>query len=407
MKKRFFFAFMAAACLGVTFTATSCSDDDDDSKGGNSSAPKATMIFNEFVQDGGIMKIKGSGLSSSTKVTFVGKDGAALEGTNVSVSNGVLSVTVPEGVAEQSFVTLANGDKKSECPIMIRDTRNMLIDFDTEASLNSTFGVGAQGKGEDGSYVMVAPSANIPENYHAAGDKNQYGWFSSDDWQSISFVPGLAEEPTATSVFSDKIIEDAAKNITNYTLKFEMCVPKDGKTNGLGFVVGFSSNKDDSFNNARAFSAFFQPAVVNWDKSDTINGWSLSSIDFYEQSEWMTVSIPMSEFVWNAAGMNYLAFASSLVNGYEIDADNMAKIYTEGGQSYAQVNAGAITDARELKNKFGSLIMCTGTWDFGQGGENMYKGILAIDNVRLVPNDGNGAVYNKLGFGVPSQHFNN
>lgn len=408
MKKRYFFPVMAALSLGMAASVASCSDDKDDKKDNGSEAaskPEAFMFFNEFVPDGGTLKVKGQGFDANTVVEFQGADGAALAGEVTVKSADEVWVKVPAGVAESSFVTFKNAKtgESTECGIRLRDTRNVLVDFDTEESINNTYGAGANGKGEDGSYVMTAPDASIPENYSKNG-KNQYGWFTNDGWQAISFLPGMADAPTTNNVFGS-LLDDAKVNIEKYVVKFEMCVPTSGALDGLGLTVGFTSPDDDGLGNCRNFAAFFQPAEIVWNKEDTVNGWTVEKINKYTQTEWMTVTIPMSEFVWNAGAMNYYTSASNLVEGYPLEGEVAEKIYAAEGKSYAQVNGAAIADSRKLKSLWGGLILCTNTFDYGQGGEEKYSGILAIDNVRIVPNDGNGAIYGKVGFGVPSQHF--
>lgn len=419
MKKHFYFPFVAALSLGLV--ASSCSDSKDDEKkeenpsktDDTAKTPKAFMFYNEFVQDGGVLKVKGENFTANTVVEFQGKDGAAIAATKVECkSANEIWATVPAGVAESSFVTFKNGDKTSECAIRLRDTRNMLVDFNSEKSLALTFMSGDVDKAVDGTYAVTA-NAEIGDNYSSNG-ANQYGLFTDEDaWKGISYAPSASEDDLFAEDGSNSVLGSFAKEIAknpaslnDYVVKFEINVPKSGALDGLGVALAFTSAAEKEMTNGRKFAACFQPAEIVFDKTTDEEGktsWSLSSYKKFSTDGWMTVAVPMSEFVWNLYDNNYLTIPEVVGQGWEIPED-MAGVYAAGGKSYAEVNASKVATPDDLFDAWGGLQLLVNNYDFGSSG-NGKKGTLAVDNVRIVPNDGNGAIYPKAGFGVPSQHY--
>lgn len=383
--------------------------------------PTVYMMYNEFVADGDWLKLKGSSfVGDQMCVDFVMSDGtsATVSGADIKLigNNGdEMHVKVPAGAAfSQNFVVRnAAENKASVCPIMFRDYRNVLTDFD--AITNYMFGSGAIEKDAEGIYSLAygdektAWTSTVPANYSPTG-VNNFGVFNNaDGWQNISFVPGAltADNPTVFGPNFLPLIQADPASVNNYVVKFEMYVPKEFPTNYLVYTLGFSAANDDGCGESRAFCAGVQQSAITWNKDNPETGWEYEKASDFSTDGWMTVTVPMSEFMWNFQLKNYPAFAQNISEGDWGNADLQAAFGdSDNHTNYAQANQEAFGNSRKEKSKWGSLIMQINPYDGPKNAEAINKAAhIAIDNLRVVPNDGNGAIYPKTAFGKPSQHY--
>ena len=396
-------------------------------------APEIFMAYNEFVPEGGLLKLKGKNfVGDQIYVGFVSTDGqinwvnvpaygAGVEGgAGIKDEDGTeLWVNVPAGVAESNPLYVWNfiANKQSVSKIIFRDTRNMLADFENHLEYN--FHSGSVTKNDaDGTYNVYSYTGfgadgvqSVPGNYtNAASGINQFGIITPEDWTAISYIAtGDNETDDQKTVFAN-VIDDARANYANYCVKFELFVPEDYALDGAALTIGFSGNQT-AMSAPREYAAWFCPSQVSWTTTST--PWTVSSAKSFYTDGWMTVTIPMSEFIWNISMMNPTTSAQNYVNKTysEIPETDASKIYGDGGTSgdpsahlsYVQHAISAGTDLADEDGEFFSGLFMIYSNDDAIKSDDSF--LFAIDNVRLVKYDGNGAIYPKLNFGVPSQHY--
>ena len=167
----------------------------------------------------------------------------------------------------------------------------------------------------------------------------------------------------------------------------------------------------------RAYCAQLNFSEVSWNKTAGATGWAVNSVSSMNTSSgWMTVTVPLSEFKWSFANKNYIAYAQNLTENSWTDAKTAGEaaklLYGDGADIYGNASAGPSEKAHHPyydmnsdihdSESYGGLIIGFVSYDQAKTDNNF---LLAIDNVRIVPNDGNGAIYPKLNWGKPSQHY--
>ena len=112
----------------------------------------------------------------------------------------------------------------------------------------------------------------------------------------------------------------------------------------------------------------------------------------------------MDEFMWNFSNGNYITSAQNFTEG-KFDGESDQPFFGDPTHvSYVQKYQSKLSDDDELYEFFGGFAISFNPYDGPQNSGNK-NSHFAIDNIRIVPNDGNGAYYPKLGWGVPRQHY--
>ena len=338
------------------------------------------LFYNEFTIAGKPLKIKGGQYAKSAKVKVFFNDGngfnIASPKVDVKGTNEIWA-EVPNGVADSYPVMIVNGADSVKTDILFRDTRNVIIDFDTKKA------------------QLYIPGSADKHAELFTDNNGDYGVFDNlKDWQAVVYQSARenakAEYPTVFGKFTQDIV-DKKINIREFAIKFEVNVPKDSPIIGEVFEFGFcNGNDEDPIGNIRNCAAYWCPSEYVWIK-DT-DSWEIEDAKPFYTDGWMTVTIPFSELLWKSKNMSICADASH--NGQ----------YTNGAwtdykhhYNYSQLHA----DPTEVErwggftvnvNEYGSCLR-----------KEKYK--VAIDNIRIVPNDGAGALYLKKDYGVAQRHF--
>lgn len=386
--------------------------------------PTVYMMYNEFAADGDTLMLRGSNfVGDQMQVDFTMLDGQVYtaHGDDIilpSSDGSQMYVKVPLGAAPQQLLKIRNAaeGKESICNIIFRDNRNVLVDWDTD--VQSTYSTGSISKAADGTYAMVSEMYDwldeIPQLYSSVPGKNKCGVLalrSATDWVEVTFAPDAYEAQDDVRTVFGPFLNDVVANpssIANYLVKFEVRVPSTAPTNMACIALGFTSAAQTEAAQVRPFCAALQMSKIDWDKSSADEGWKLkSAADFSTyQGKWMTVQIPMDEFFWNLQEGNYITSAQNFTEGnfgndsdqkYFGDKVNRKKYHERYG---VELNEDALYDY------YGGFAISMNPYDAAQNAttKNM-DAHFTIDNIRIVPNDGNGAYYPKLGWGVPKQHY--
>jgi len=386
--------------------------------------PTVYMMYNEFVADGDTLMLRGSNfVGDQMQVDFTLIDGQVYtaQGADVtlpSADGSQLYVKVPAGAAPRQFLKVRNAaeGKESICNIMFRDNRNMLIDWDTNTDV--VYATGAIVKQVDGSYQMVSETIDwldeIPQLYSAVPGKNKCGIFrDADAWEGILYAPDAESEETRTvfGPFKNDIIANPS-SASNYLVKFEVRVPASAPTKMMCLALGFATGAQEvksAPDQIRPYCAGLQMSKIDWDKSSAEEGWKLQGAANFStyQGKWMTVQIPMDEFIWNFQNGNYITSAQNFTEG-KFDNESDKQFFGDGitRASYVSKFQSFLTKEDNMFEKFSAFAVSFNPYDGPQNASSENKNShFSIDNIRIVPNDGNGAYYPKLGWGVPKQHY--
>lgn len=385
--------------------------------------PTVYMMYNEFAADGDILMLRGSSfVGEQMQVDFALENGTiyTAQGPDITLpsSDGSqMYVRVPWGAKAQQLLTVRNAaeGKESICGIIFRDTRNILVDFDTNVNMVSS--TGAIAKGVDGSYSVAGLewAAEVPALYTASPTKiNNYGVLhDADNWEGFSFAPEANGEVyddvrSVYGIFKEEIKQNPASAL-NYLVKFEVWVPESNPTNQMVVTMGFTSAATGTPDAIRPYCAGLQMSKISWDKNSPDEGWKIASASNFSTyaGNWMTVQVPMSEFMWNFANGNYITSAQNFTEGnFGNDSDKDFFGDPTNKLGYVTKFADRLSDDDDLYDNFGGFNMSFNPYDGNQNTSAVNKNAhFAIDNIRIVPNDGNGAYYPKLGWGTPKQHY--
>jgi hypothetical protein len=385
-------------------------------------APTAYMFYNEFVPDDSILKVKGSSfVGDQLEVDFIadnGTDTLKVSGSDLSVKDAEgteLWVKVPKGVGCSHPVIFKNNAEpasrnKSVSKILFRDTTNMLINFDSNVGfLLNSGNVGKDAAGHYNPVDSISPAgvtygSLVPENYHRGNTKNAYGiFYQNDDWKAIQYAP------KNQSLVFGKYTDDALKNPKNYAVKFEVYVPEAYSMEGVTFALGFTSDREKDMTPPRKYSAELNFSPISWNKPAGA-AWTVAKAGSFYTSGWMTVTVPLDEFIWNIALKTYITDAQNLAGNKYADITDASDLYGDGlndGNPYSHQNYVSYIQTKGIGAE--DLFMYLGGFSIvcGSSDQPATDGsfIFAIDNVRIVPQDGNGAVYRKLDWGKPYQHY--
>jgi hypothetical protein len=226
-------------------------------------APEIYSIKCEYVPDGGTVVLTGDYFFYPTTVTFPGD----LEAEIISREKTELQVTVPTGsTAGKIKVETTFGEEESD--FLFRDNRNTILDFDTR--LHETWTAP----------IVYADSTPDPApcsgNYVTIISDEVSGW----DWENnliMLYWPknqGLPETPLATGLVNDLVFKfEANVPIEWHDVRMEIYMSTYNNSSGHG------RDEDDPL-----------PSHARWmpynDGPYTTDGW-------------ITVSIPLSDFMFD------------------------------------------------------------------------------------------------------------
>ncbi len=251
----------------------------------------------------------------------------------VTAIEGKIKVTTPSGVAASSF--------------HYRDSRGIITDFDGASNASSTTGIVPQGwnikvqykseGGVDGNYVELGPgSAPLADDSWNEEYKLPF-WCGNWNGDPMSITWG-AGVPICNVI--------DMSNFTNMSFKMEVCIPESNPWSACSMQIIFASAErvaNDSWQNntyihtgANGGLDLCRALWTPWAETGS----------YHTGGEWVTLTIPMTDFIYNADGTKGLVPLQSA-------------------------------------NDFASLIIWP--WNGGVSGTECTP-IFRYDNIRVVPN---------------------
>ena len=254
-------------------------------------APVIKSMSNEWAAVGEVVSILGDYFfASDTEPVQVSFPNAEVT-EFISVEKTKISFKVPEGAVEGKIkVSTMSGTAQSV--FHYRDSRGIITNFDGATDVvpqgwNIAATYSSEG-GLDGQYVQLGPS-DLDET--GAWNEQLKLPFWCGNWNgdpmSITSGPGI---PICN--FID------FTNFKNMGIKFELCIPESNPWSSAAMQVIFTSAEvcaNDSWQNN---------TYIHTDKGlcrGIYRPWEASG-SFHTSGKWITVTIPFSEFVYNADG---------------------------------------------------------------------------------------------------------
>ena len=279
-------------------------------------APKVEAMSNEWAPGGKTVTISGSYLFAPLSVQFPGVDPI-----DVSSSTGSsFEVTVPEG-AQPGKIKVTTDSGTAQSTFMYKDSRGMLFNFDNDPH-PTNHGWHAQ--------VIETDETALSGNFLRLGDPTvtldeEGGW--NDANFSFEYWPGDWDDPV-TYADSPRLTDYANfSEWKNMALKFELFIPHDNPWEsgamqlivaGVDLVTGGGEGVVDIDGNTTAgannmfISGDGKPQApralyIPWKDSGS----------FHTDDQWITVTVPYTNFVYNSDGTT---------NAYAISPETFASL---------------------------------------------------------------------------------
>lgn len=276
-------------------------------------APRVDKMSCEYAPAGSTTVLSGAYFaddpSSPLTVVF---EGSGEKAEIVSFDQESITIVVPEGATEGP-VTVSTIYGKGTTSFHYADTRGMLFDFERD---------GATGLGLDGHYWHCAPivedDLSLTGNYLKMGDAetliDDNAWpenthmftYWAGDWQQPLGYPARVGERLCDVV--------DFTNFKDMSLKFEMLIPSANPWQACAMQPIFSgvdktcygAAGTDIYGNPTADSnnSYFQDdsgkASTSWGRA-LYRPWTGSKA-YDTADKWVTVTVPLSEFIYNSVG---------------------------------------------------------------------------------------------------------
>lgn len=274
-------------------------------------APRIESMSCEYAHAGDVVTIDGAYFADDPNVPLTVSFGD-IPARIRSISQERLSVEVPEGAVEAPIVvTSIYGEGKSSFKYM--DTTGMLFDFDGITGLSTTQSWHAR--------PVISDETSISGNYTTLGDGNATmsaagGW--DDNNFSFEYWPGSWNTPTDYPSRVGERLFDVAdfSDFNNKSLKFELCIPSDKAWQAGAMQIIFAGTDRVSYGNAG--TDIFGNTVAGPNNDYVNSGWArglwtpwTASTPYHTDGKWITVSLPIKDFVYQSNGSGADSFLSS------------------------------------------------------------------------------------------------
>jgi hypothetical protein len=341
--------------------------------------PAIQMFYSEFVEANDVLRIRGN-YFFSPKVYFYGENDEEIEAVIVQSSSTEIKVTVPEKVAYSKPIKIVTNAGESISTILFRDKRNIIIDFDELWGRNTSLLVqGDSAWRKDGAtdFSVFGEKFELPKKRCDGfyGAINQIGYVQDGGYIAYSTADQGAEIKNALGSFTSERIE-------NLVLKFEIYVPIEYPISGVSANIYITPmNFGGVTDLGRSLTAlktadcvpgaYWNPFELRIDKTNPDEWVQGGSEEDFFTDGWMTVAVPLSDFKWNISqyGIYHLLSDLGLPDGL------------------------AYNSSLDPTKCFDFAFL----WNPQDGKQGPGDFIAYFDNFRIVPDDGGGAVFDKIG----------
>lgn len=376
--------------------------------------PCVTMCDNEMAVK--TLNVVGINLSEPLKAKFWDGTGHNIiatteDGSIVVYDQNRAKITIPEGVADNGTIVFENEFGEAETNFIFRDTRNLLITHDDPEYLNLF--------NQDRPYVeyydewndstikmsdaFIELKESIRKSENTRGDFSVF--WNVEGYSALTYFPNgvVPKYPTPFGCFSESIASGET-SFNDYVIKFEVYVPSEYPINGNGFGIGFY---DGECWNIRSYCAFWQPSKASFRKDDDGVWKSPATFDDWTSGgDWMTITIPMEELRYNFATQSYYCSPQTdrrLINDPDMEYHGFGDV--QNGLPFFDLPQNAKFASQLLGSKVKSIQGIGFVLGETDQPNKSSRPFIAVDNLRIVPKDNNGAVYPLLKWGQPTRDF--
>lgn len=254
-------------------------------------SPVITSMSCEYQPQGTDVTVYGNYFAEPMTLTFEDGNGAVVESFKKVEMNAV-TFTIPEG-AKPGKIKVQTESGLARSPFMYLDDRGLITDFDGTTDVvpqgwNFSGTYPTEG-GLSGAYLeMKSASPLTPGGWHE--DFKVEFWCGAWDGNPMGITSGVGVPICYVVDFTEW---------QKMAIKFELCIPSSNPWTGASLQVLFAgvdkvANDDGMQNN------------TYWEASTGISRglyhpWTATG-SFDTADQWITVTIPFSEFVYNADG---------------------------------------------------------------------------------------------------------
>ena len=273
-------------------------------------APRVDNMTCEYAHAGEIVTINGAYFADDPNVPLTVSFGD-IPATIKKISQEALEVEVPQG-AEEGPVTVTSIYGAGVSGFYYMDTRGMMFDFDGLTGLGNhgwhNAPIENDGTGISGNYMRLGDGATTLAGKDAWDDNN----FSFEYWAGSWNTP--TDYPAREGVRLFDIVDFSDYN--NMSVKFELCIPEAAAWQACAMQVIFSGTDKVSMGNAG--TDIFGNTVAGCNNSyfqgTSARGlWTpwTSTAAYHTSGKWITVSLPIKDFVYAPDGSGASSFLSS------------------------------------------------------------------------------------------------
>jgi hypothetical protein len=254
--------------------------------------PLVSSLNNEFAHDGDTVTLSGDYLLNYAKfpltITFPGNVNVT---KFISYSKTACTFVVPEG-AQKGYVTVESMYGKSRSNFYFRDDRCILFDFDDDGDAALASGHGWRGGNIRNDVSGVKP---LDGKYlYLGGGKFAGGDPLSDAWLEDNYCMNYWPEPSAGYPELNTLFKYT--DLSKMQMKFEVWVPDAWSACSLQLIFSGNSDVTQATGNNSYYTNDNLPRGL-W------TPWYGTEKSTYKTSGWVTVSVPLSNFIYTRAGV--------------------------------------------------------------------------------------------------------
>ncbi len=255
-------------------------------------APVVKSMTNEYAAVGETVTITGQYFISPITIEM---QGAVVEESAMTLTETTATFAIPEG-AQPGVIKVITASGTTAAPFQYRDPRGLITNFDGGTDVvpqgwNIKATYSSEG-GVDGQYVQLGPSALTADGAWNEELKLPF-WCGNWNGDPMGITSGAGVPICNIIDFT---------NFASMGIKFELCIPKENSWKAgamqIVFVSAARCANDSWQNNAYIHTA----ASGGLDLCRAIyRPWEATG-EFHTDGKWITVTIPFSEFTYNADG---------------------------------------------------------------------------------------------------------
>ena len=264
-------------------------------------APVVKSMTNEYAAVGEEVTITGQYFISPITIEM---QGAVVEESAMKLTETSVTFAIPEG-AQPGVIKVTTASGTTAAPFQYRDPRGLITNFDGGTDVvpqgwNIKVTYSSEG-GVDGQYVQLGPSALSADGAWMEELKLPF-WCGNWNGDPMSITSGAGVPICNIIDFT---------NFANMCIKFELCIPKENSWKAGAMQIVFVSAERCANDTWQNNTYIHTAASGGLDLCRALyRPWEATG-EFHTDGKWITVTIPFSDFIYNADGTKGLVPLSS------------------------------------------------------------------------------------------------